>query len=165
MDTKDITHRTITRVVFNLTIFWDKNAQQTCQTYLPPGVLEHHKIPKIRASMCKPPKLVTEKNPPLNRPPNIRPAPPRGRRQGQGLYLEIALEYKAKQSKNGKFPSSHKASPIDLPNISPSKRTLTNISPTAYFRNFTVLYVSQVFKLYHTIHVTVCVPKQTIGYI
>ena len=34
------------------------------------------------------------------------------------LYLEIALKYKVKESKNGKFPSSYKASP---PNISPSK--------------------------------------------
>ena len=31
-------------------------------------------------------------------PPNINPA--------MDLYLEIALEYKVKQSKNGKFPSN-----------------------------------------------------------
>ena len=31
-----------------------------------------------------------------------------------GLYLEIALKYKLKQSKNGKFPSNYKASPIDF---------------------------------------------------
>ena len=31
-----------------------------------------------------------------------------------GLYLEIALKYKVKQSKNGKFPSNYKASPIDF---------------------------------------------------
>ena len=29
--------------------------------------------------------------------------PPPG---GEGLYLEIALKYKVKQSKNGKFPSN-----------------------------------------------------------
>ena len=28
----------------------------------------------------------------------------------RGLYLEISLKYKVKQSKNGKFPSSYKAS-------------------------------------------------------
>ena len=38
-------------------------------------------------------------------PPNI--SPPRG-----GLYLEIARKYKVKQSKNGKFPTIYKASPI-----------------------------------------------------
>ena len=31
-----------------------------------------------------------------------------------GLYLEIALKYKVKQSKNGKFPSNYKASLIDF---------------------------------------------------
>ena len=30
------------------------------------------------------------------------------------MYLEIALKYKEKQSKNGKFPSNYKASPIDF---------------------------------------------------
>ena len=39
-------------------------------------------------------------------PPNISPP--------GGLYLEIALKYKEKQSKNGKFPSNYKASPIDF---------------------------------------------------
>ena len=33
---------------------------------------------------------------------------------GGGLFLEIALKYKVKQSKNGKFPSMCKASPIDF---------------------------------------------------
>ena len=32
----------------------------------------------------------------------------------RGLYLEIALKYKVKYSKNGKFPSNYKASPIDF---------------------------------------------------
>ena len=54
------------------------------------------------------------------------------------LYLEIALKYKVKQSKNGKFSSNYKASPIDFetqislsiyvsPNISPSKNKLLKI--------------------------------------
>ena len=30
------------------------------------------------------------------------------------MYLEIALKYIVKQSKNGKFPSNYKASPIDF---------------------------------------------------
>ena len=34
--------------------------------------------------------------------------------KGGGLYLEIAIKYKVKQSKNGKFPSNYKASPIDF---------------------------------------------------
>ena len=32
----------------------------------------------------------------------------------RGLYLEIALKYKIKQSKNGKFTSNYNASPIDF---------------------------------------------------
>ena len=31
-----------------------------------------------------------------------------------GLYSEIALKYKVKQGKNGKFPSVYKASPLDF---------------------------------------------------
>ena len=56
--------------------------------------------------MYKPPKLVTQKNPPLNRPSKYKPF--------GGLYLEIALKYKVKQNKNGKFTSNYKASPIDF---------------------------------------------------
>ena len=37
-----------------------------------------------------------------------------------GLYLEIALEYKAKQSKNGKFPSNYKLAQSILKRKSPS---------------------------------------------
>ena len=33
---------------------------------------------------------------------------------GGGWYLEIALKYKVEQSKNGKFPSNYKGSPIDF---------------------------------------------------
>ena len=32
----------------------------------------------------------------------------------EGLYLEIALKYKVKQSKNGNFPSNYKAGQIDF---------------------------------------------------
>ena len=39
------------------------------------------------------------KNPPLNRPSEYKPP--------GALYLEFAFEYKAKQSKNGKFPSNY----------------------------------------------------------
>ena len=56
---------------------------------------------------------------------------------------------------NGKFTSNYKVSPIDLetqisllrqapPKISPSKGPLKNISPWAYFRNFTVVFFSGV---------------------
>ena len=50
--------------------------------------------PCIRPSKYKPPKLVTEKTL-LN--PLSKYKPP------GGLYLEIALKYKVKQGKNGKF--------------------------------------------------------------
>ena len=47
----------------------------------------------------KPPQTRNAKKPPLNRP---------------SLYLEMALKYKVKQSKNSKFPSNYKASPINF---------------------------------------------------
>ena len=52
-----------------------------------------------------------QKNPLLNRPSKYKPNPPplRG-----GFYLEIALNYEEKESKNGKFPSNYKANPIDF---------------------------------------------------
>ena len=56
--------------------------------------------------MYKPPKLVRKKNPPLNRPSEYKPP--------GGLYLEIALKYNLKWSKNGQTPSNYKASPIDF---------------------------------------------------
>ena len=37
-----------------------------------------------------------------------------------GLYSEIALKYKVKQSKNDKFPSNYKASLIDFEHKFPS---------------------------------------------
>ena len=56
--------------------------------------------------MYKPSKLVTQKNPPLNRPSKHK--------LPGGLYLETALKYNVKQSKNGKFTSNYKASQIDF---------------------------------------------------
>ena len=58
------------------------------------------------------PQTRNAKNPLLNRPSKYKP--PRGRSRllkapARGLYLEIALKYKVKQSKNGKFPSNYKA--------------------------------------------------------
>ena len=70
--------------------------------------------------------------------------------QTVGLYLEIAFKYKVKQSKTGKFPSNdnwlaqsilkRKFPSIDKPLRieAPQKGSLKNISPGAYFRNFTV---------------------------
>ena len=62
--------------------------------------LRYRKIPKISPSKYKPPKPVTQKTLRLIAPPNIS--------QLGGLYLEIALKNKVKQSKNGKFPSNYK---------------------------------------------------------
>ena len=64
----------------------------------------------------------------------------------RGLYLETALQYK-KQSKNGKFPSNCKASPIDFetqislhreapPNIRRSKRAFEKYKPRGLFTEF-----------------------------
>ena len=69
------------------------------------------KILKISPSTYKPvqikaPQTRNTKNPPLNHPSEYKPP--------GGLYLEIALKYKLKQSKNGQFPSNYKASPIDF---------------------------------------------------
>ena len=63
--------------------------------------------PCISPSKYTPPTLVTQKMLRLIAPPNIS-------LYLVGLYLEIAPKYKVKQSKNGKFPSNHKASPIDF---------------------------------------------------
>ena len=64
------------------------------------GRIGYRKIPKICPSKYKPPNIVTQKTLRSITPPDISP---RG-----GLYLEFALEYKVKQSKNGKFPSHYK---------------------------------------------------------
>ena len=64
----------------------------------------YRKIPKISPSMYKslqiypppPPPTRNAKNPQLIAPPNTS--------AHGGLYLEISLKYKVKQTKNGKFP-------------------------------------------------------------
>ena len=49
----------------------------------------------------------------------------------RGLYVEIALKYKVKQSKNGKFPSNCKASPSDFETqISLHRQAPWKISPS-----------------------------------
>ena len=70
-------------------------------------VFPYRKIPKISPSNYKPP----ETNPPLNRPAKYKPPTPA--RPG-ACSSKIALEYQLKQSKNGKFTSNYKASPIDV---------------------------------------------------
>ena len=53
-----------------------------------------------------PPKSVTQKNSLLSRPSKYKPP--------GACTWKIALKYKVKQSKNGKFTSNYKASPIDF---------------------------------------------------
>ena len=62
--------------------------------------MRYRKIPKISPSKYKTPKLVTHKTFCYIAPPNLSPL--------GGLYSEIALKYKVKQSKNDKFTSSYK---------------------------------------------------------
>ena len=66
----------------------------------------YRKIPKISPSKYKSPNSGNAKNPPLNRPSKYR--------SPGACTWRIALKYKVKQSKNGKFTSSYKASPIDF---------------------------------------------------
>ena len=56
--------------------------------------------------MYKPPKRVMQKTLRYIAPPNIS--------SPEACTWKITLEYKVKQSKNGKFTSNYKASPIDL---------------------------------------------------
>ena len=55
----------------------------------------------------KPPKIITQKKPLLNHPSKYKPP-------GGLVLLEFALEYKVKQSKNGKFPSPYKLAQSNL---------------------------------------------------
>ena len=62
-------------------------------------------------SMYKPlqiqaPQTGNAKNPRLNHPSKYKPP--------GGLYLKIAFKYKVEQSKNSKFTSNYKASPINF---------------------------------------------------
>ena len=52
------------------------------------------------------PQTRNAKNPPLNRPSKYKPP--------GACTWKIALKYKVKQSKNGKFTSNYKVSPIDF---------------------------------------------------
>ena len=56
--------------------------------------------------MYKPPKLVTQKTLSEIASPNTSPP--------GACTWKITLKYKVKQSKNGKFTSNYKASPIDF---------------------------------------------------
>ena len=71
-----------------------------------PSFFQYSKIPKISPSKYKPPKPVTEKTLRQIAPLNISPA-------GASTWT-IAVKYKVKQSKNSKFTSNYKASPIDF---------------------------------------------------
>ena len=54
------------------------------------------------------PQTGNAKNPLLNHPSKYKPPPP------GACSWKIALKYKVKQSKNGKFMSNYKATPIDF---------------------------------------------------
>ena len=69
-------------------------------------IAEYRKIPKISPSKYNPPKPVTQKALRQIAPPNISPP--------GACAWKIALKYKVKQSKNGKFTSHYKVCPIDL---------------------------------------------------
>ena len=69
------------------------SVQQLCFVY------SYHKIPKVS------PPNHNAKNPPLNHSSKCKPL---------ACTWKIALKYKVKQSKNGKFTSNCKASPIDF---------------------------------------------------
>ena len=96
--------------------------------------------------MYKPPNLVTQKTFRYYKisPPNISPP--------EVCTLKIALKYKVKQSKNGKFTFNYKASPIDFetqislrrwapPNVSPSKRAFEKYKPRGLFSEFYGVFI------------------------
>ena len=72
----------------------------------------YRKIPKISPSMYKPAKLVTQKTLCEIAPPNISPP-------GTCTW-KIALKYKVKRRKNGKFPSNYKLARSTLKRKLPS---------------------------------------------
>ena len=84
------------------------------------------------------PQTSNTKNPPLNRPPNI--SPPRA------CAWKIALKYKVKEGKNGKFlPTIRLAQSIlkrKFPSIliSPSKRAFEKYKPRGLFLEFYGIY-------------------------
>ena len=70
------------------------------------SIVKYRKIPKISSSKFKPPQTGNAKTLRLIAPSNI--SPPRA------CSWKIVLKYKLKPSKNGKFTSNYKASPIDF---------------------------------------------------
>ena len=68
--------------------------------------MKYRKIPKISPSKYKPPKRVTQKILRQTAPPNMSPP--------GACTWKITVNYKVKQSKNGKFTSNYNASPINL---------------------------------------------------
>ena len=79
--------------------------QKLVKRQLRSNKIKYCKIPKISPSKYRPPKPVTQKTLPLNRPSKYKPP-------GTCTW-KIALKYIVKQSKNGRFIPSYKASPID----------------------------------------------------
>ena len=68
---------------------------------------KYHKILKISPPKYQPPKSVTQKNPPLNCPSKYKPT--------GDLHMENFPQTQSKKkSKNSKFTSNYKASPIDF---------------------------------------------------
>ena len=61
---------------------------------------------RVKGSSYYAPQTGDAKNPPLNRPSKYKPP--------GACTWKIALKYTVKQSKNGKFISNYKASPIDF---------------------------------------------------
>ena len=70
------------------------------------SIVKYRKIPKISLSKFKPPQTGNAKTLRLIAPPNIS--------LPGACTWKIALKYKLKPSKNGKFTSNYKASPIDF---------------------------------------------------
>ena len=66
----------------------------------------YRKIPKISPSKNKPPKLVTQKNPPLN--------PPLKQYNPRGALLGNCPQKQSETKKNGRYPTKNKASLIDF---------------------------------------------------
>ena len=85
-------------------------------------IVYYRKIPKISPSKYKPLKIVRRKT--------LRSIAPSNENPLGCLYLVFALEYKEKQSKNGKFPSHYKLK------ISPSKRAFEKYEPRGLFSEF-----------------------------
>ena len=84
-------------------------------------LVSYCKIPKISPSMYEPlqisPQTRKAKNPPLNRPSKYKSL--------GGLYLEIALKYKVKQSKNSQFhPTTRIAQSILKPKFPSADKPL-----------------------------------------